>query len=127
MTTWPGRGAYVQDVRPAEAEYVLVCVLQQMAPCLPTGMPWAMTLADSRSGFFHEFDRPAIEAIINAAHNMPLGHSLVQFRPLGGAMARVAPSATAFAHRDAAYMLAIVGGWEQAEHQGEAQAWVRGL
>jgi len=80
-----------------------------------------------RSGFFQEFDRAAINSIISAAHNMPAGHSLIQFRPLGGAMARVPASATAFAHRDAAYMLAIVGGWEVEQQRGEAQAWVRGL
>ena len=37
--------------------------------------------------------------------------SLVQFRGLGGAMARVGSDATAFAHRDQAYFLAIIAVW----------------
>ena len=42
-------------------------------------------------------------------------------------MARVAQSATAFAHRDAKFMVAIAGGWEAEAQRGETQAWVRGL
>jgi len=81
----------------------------------------------SRSAFFHEFDRAAIDALVSAGENVPLGHSFIQFRPLGGAMARVAQSATAFAHRDANFMVSVVGGWEAEEQRGESQAWVRGL
>ncbi|HEY3058629.1 MAG TPA: FAD-binding oxidoreductase [Chloroflexota bacterium] len=81
-----------------------------------------------RSGFFQSFDRAAIDAMIAGVQAAGgAGHTFLQFRPLGGAMARVASTATAFAHRDAAYMLAVNAGWEDDAQEGEAKAWVRGV
>jgi hypothetical protein len=66
----------------------------------------------SRSGFFSGLDRSAVETLVAAAHATPAGgHSMIQLRPLGGAMARVPASETAFAHRGASLMLAVNGGW----------------
>ena len=54
--------------------------------------------------------------------------NLVQFRVLGGAMARVSPSATAFAHRNAKYLVLVVGMWpEGAEQRPTHQAWTENL
>jgi FAD/FMN-containing dehydrogenase len=83
-----------------------------------------------RSAFFDagRFDRSAIEAAIAGIHGAgSAGHTMIQFRPLGGAMARVAPSATAFAHRNAALMVAVNAGWEGQQDAGEAHAWVLGV
>jgi hypothetical protein len=80
----------------------------------------------SRSAFSRASIARRSTRCVSAGQNAPLGHSFVQFRPLGGAMARVAQSATAFAHRDANFMVAIAAAGGRAQ-RGEAQAWVRGL
>ncbi|HET6315524.1 MAG TPA: FAD-binding oxidoreductase [Chloroflexota bacterium] len=70
----------------------------------------------ARSGFFNGINQAGIDTMIEAAHAAPpAGHSMIQLRPLGGQMARVAPTATAFAHRSASYMVAVTGGWEARE------------
>jgi len=48
----------------------------------------------------------------------------IQIRPLGGEMARVDPSATAFAHRDANFLVAVIGQWEDASTDGVHDSWV---
>jgi FAD/FMN-containing dehydrogenase len=39
-------------------------------------------------------------------------------------MNRVSPEATAFSHRDARFLLAIIDHWEDAEEDGANEAWV---
>jgi FAD/FMN-containing dehydrogenase len=51
----------------------------------------------------------------------------VQLRVLGGAMARVAPDATAFAHRSSRVMGVVVNFFEGAEDLPRREAWVTGL
>lgn len=55
--------------------------------------------------------------------------SSVPIFSFGGAMARVPDDATAFAHRDAAHDINIVGSWlpEQAGESDRHRAWVRGF
>ena len=54
--------------------------------------------------------------------------SMIQFRGLGGAMARVPREGTAFAHRDAKYLFAALALWEDpSEDRAPHQAWVDGL
>jgi FAD/FMN-containing dehydrogenase len=54
--------------------------------------------------------------------------SLIQFRGLGGAMARVANDATAFAHRQRRYFVAIIGLWLDAgEDAAVHEAWTAAL
>src|SRR5690606_6366096 len=49
----------------------------------------------------------------------------LQIRPIGnGAMQRVDPASTAFSHRDANFLLAIIDHWEEAETDGENVNWV---
>jgi FAD/FMN-containing dehydrogenase len=67
----------------------------------------------------------AIAGNVIAAVDAPCGPlSMVQIRPLGGAMARVAPEATAFAHRDKPYLIAAINVWEDpAEDPAPHEAW----
>jgi hypothetical protein len=51
----------------------------------------------------------------------------VQLRVLGGAMARVAPDATAFAHRSSRVMGVVVNFFEGPEDLPRREAWVTGL
>jgi hypothetical protein len=44
---------------------------------------------------------------------------------LGGAIRRVAPEATAFAHREAAWLINLPGTWEDAARDRDEIDWVR--
>jgi hypothetical protein len=67
--------------------------------------------------------RDILEAI--EASDAPM--RAVQLRPLGGAMARVAPDATAFAHRAARVMAITVSFYEGEADRERRAAWVHGL
>jgi hypothetical protein len=54
--------------------------------------------------------------------------SLVQLRGMGGAVARVGSDATAFAHRDQRYFVAVIGLWlDAAEDANMHYAWTDAL
>ena len=57
----------------------------------------------------------------------PSPTALVQLRVLGGAMARVPADATAFAHRDAPVMVAVLDHYEDPSTEAEQVAWTEAL
>ena len=64
--------------------------------------------AQIRSGYMHELSLEEAAIIVKYVDDHPSPSGLVQLRGLGGAMARVAPEETAFAHRDKDVFLAII-------------------
>jgi len=81
-----------------------------------------------RSAFTHEISDAFIERSIELAGAAPSPGAAVQFRPLGGAMGRVPAGATAFAHRDAGYLVAVLGLWQDAATEASArEAWVESV
>jgi len=81
----------------------------------------------ARSGFFSSINNAGIDTIVEAVHSAPpMAHSMIQVRPLGGQMARVEANATAFAHRSASLMVAVIGGWVAPEEALETRARVLG-
>lgn len=80
-----------------------------------------------RSMFADELSDATIAASLTAMEQATSPYSIVHLRGLGGALARVAPDATAFAHRDARYLYAVIGIWLDASedpqvHTGWTQA-----
>jgi FAD/FMN-containing dehydrogenase len=69
----------------------------------------------------------AIDAVIAGAARGPAGASLVVLRHLGGAIARVPESATAYGRRSAAYNLSIDAIWTDPSEDDDHLAWVRGF
>lgn len=66
----------------------------------------------------------SIEALDAATSPM----SLIQFRPLGGAAARVPQSETAYAHRDAAHFFSVIALWlDPSEDYDAHHAWAEAL
>jgi hypothetical protein len=66
----------------------------------------------------------SLQAIAGATSPM----SMVQFRGLGGAVARVGRDETAFAHRDQRYLLAVIGIWLDASEDAAAhRGWTESL
>jgi FAD/FMN-containing dehydrogenase len=79
----------------------------------------------SRSVFLRTLDDRAVDALLTAFAS-PFGRtSMAQVRVLGGAMARVAPDATAFAHRDAAVQVMVTTILEG--DPAPAEAWLEDL
>ncbi len=81
-----------------------------------------------RSMFAHQLSDELIDAALAALAQATSPFSVVQFRGLGGALGRVGTDATAFAHRDKAYFLAIIGAWLDASEDASVhQVWVEAL
>ena len=84
--------------------------------------------ASIRMMFADELSDAALDAALAAMKRASSPFSLVQFRGLGGAMARVANDATAFAHRERRYFVAIIGLWlDASEDPAVHEAWTAAL
>ena len=84
------------------------------------------TPSTTRSAFMDAMDDATVDSILDAFGTGPEG-SLIQLRVLGGAMSRVAPDATAFAHRSAQVQVTIISKLSGGSDDDEAVAWNRGL
>jgi FAD/FMN-containing dehydrogenase len=84
--------------------------------------------ASVRMMFADDLSDQAIDAMLAAVAQGPPGVSFAQLRGLGGAMARVAPEATAFAHRERRYFVALIHVWyDLAEDAAPHEVWTRSL
>jgi FAD/FMN-containing dehydrogenase len=79
-----------------------------------------------RSLFMDDLDAASIEVIVDALATAPAG-SMLQLRVFGGEMSRVPADATAFAHRGAKVMLAVMNAFEDPTAVEAATAWNRSL
>jgi FAD/FMN-containing dehydrogenase len=87
----------------------------------PHGAAVRMMFADALSD-------DAIDAALDAVATADSPFSVVQLRGLGGAMARVSSDATAFAHRERRFFVAILRAWfDPAEDATPHQAWAEAL
>ncbi|HYP60800.1 MAG TPA: FAD-binding oxidoreductase [Thermomicrobiales bacterium] len=84
--------------------------------------------ASLRSMFSDDLSDDAIDAILSAMTQPSTPFALVQLRGLGGALAKVDTYATAFAHRDAKVMTAIINIWlDPTEDSAPHVAWTEAL
>jgi FAD/FMN-containing dehydrogenase len=84
--------------------------------------------ASIRMMFADELSDAALDAALAAMKRASSPFSLVQFRGLGGAMARVPNDATAFAHRERRFFVAIIGLWlDPSEDPAVHEAWTAAL
>jgi FAD/FMN-containing dehydrogenase len=79
----------------------------------------------NKSRYLDRVDDTAITALADAGARLPGPHSQVEILRLGGQAARVAADATAFAHRDAGYILNVVAAWTDVAQTDEHIAWAR--
>jgi FAD/FMN-containing dehydrogenase len=78
-----------------------------------------------KSHFFGHLGDDAIDSVINGEHTRVNNDSLVAVRHLGGAIARVSPNESAYAHREADYNVSVDGVWTHAADDGRVIDWVR--
>jgi FAD/FMN-containing dehydrogenase len=84
--------------------------------------------ASLRMMFAHDLSDAALDASLAALHSATSPYSIIQFRGLGGALARVSNDATAFAHRDKRYFVAAIAVWlDAAEDAAVHSAWTTRL
>jgi FAD/FMN-containing dehydrogenase len=78
----------------------------------------------ARSLFVDAVDSEKAMAVVDHLRASSASLAVAQLRVLGGAMARVSPEETAFAHRDRRLMVALGAVYERAEEMPLHQAWV---
>jgi hypothetical protein len=99
------------------------CTLQSGADAgYPTGRQhyW-------KAGFLREVSTDAIEVLLDSVARMPSPFSGVGLQQMGGVASRVAPGATAFAHRARHYDLNILSQWTDPADTARNVAWTREL
>ena len=78
-----------------------------------------------KSHNFSSLSDAALDVVVAAAGRLPAPESELFMAHLGGAMARVKPTATAFVGRDARYIMNVRGRWSDARDGARVQAWTR--
>ncbi len=80
-----------------------------------------------KSHNFTDLSDGLFDALLEHAANLPTPECDVFLGHLGGQVNRVAPDATAYAHRDVNYILNVHGRWTDAALDEKGIAWTRGL
>ncbi len=75
------------------------------------------------ASFMDTLPDAAIDESLRVAERIPSPFTEVLIQPLGGAYARVAPDATALAHRDAGWMYHALSQWADPADDAENRAW----
>ena len=78
-----------------------------------------------KSHNFTELKDEVIDAGLDFASRLPSDQCEIFFGQLGGAANRVAPDATAYAHRDANYVMNVHGRWNTADEDAAGIGWSR--
>ena len=78
-----------------------------------------------KSHNFTELADGALSSIIEFAGKQPSPHCEIFIGLIAGAPNRIAADATAYAHRDAKFVLNVHGRWEQAKEDQKCIAWAR--
>jgi len=86
----------------------------------PDGYRWY-----TKSHYLDGLPDEAIHTILEYTDPLPGPLTQVALEPMGGAIARVDPTATAFPHRDPSYSLGIWPGWADPDDDDELIAWAR--
>ncbi len=85
------------------------------------------TAVAGRNFFLDTLERDGADAIVEALNASSAPMRAVQFRVLGGAVARVPADATAFAHRTRAMMSNVVAMYEKPAERATHVEWANGL
>ena len=80
-----------------------------------------------RSNFMDEISDATIDIFAESFAGVPSPLTAIVIVTLGGAVARVAPDATAFSHRDALYTMSISGSWTMPEDDKVNIDWLKDL
>ena len=118
------------DVRPLRRFGSPVAdMLQRMPyPVVNTGADWLFTqgaLGYWKSAFFSELSDPAVEVMTQAFERAPSELCVLGVEDFHGAVTRVAPTATAYPHREPGHNLLLISQWTDPADTGAGTAWAR--
>lgn len=105
-------------------------LVEMIAP-MPYKMLFELTKDASEPGFHHvvrsafvdEIDDDLTQICVTSAAAVESPLSMVQIRGLGGQMSRIPADATAFSHRDKAYMIQAIAVWKGEDPDGMHERW----
>ena len=80
-----------------------------------------------KANFVDDLSNELIHILVAAYRRVPSRYSNIALEPMGGAIARVRDSGTAFHHCTSAYSLLLLGGWLEASQSEANIAWARDL
>jgi FAD/FMN-containing dehydrogenase len=127
------------DLADAEAAVAPVAELPQAFLAFAAPMPYAglQSAFDAgspdggryywKSRFLGGLDDALIDDVVAGIGDMPGDMSMVFFEPLGGAVNRVDPGASAFPHRSAMFTFGVQAGWLDPADDEVCIAWARDL
>jgi FAD/FMN-containing dehydrogenase len=75
--------------------------------------------------FLPRFDRKEIDVVAEIGATLPTRYSIVQVIPFNAAPARVAPDATAFAHRADSWLIHVLGQWADPVDTERCMGWAK--
>ena len=102
-------------------EPVAYTALQQSFDAgLPAGQRYL-----SRAHYVDALGDDLIDVIVDRAADLRGDFTMAYLEPVTGAAGRVAPDATAFPHRGAAYSFHVLAGWSDADRDDEVMGWAR--
>lgn len=81
-------------------------------------------IGSAKTRFVDAITESQIESVLHRLEESPAMMAVTQLRVLGGAMARVSPDATAFAHRERKLMATVAGLFGTAEDAAAHSGWV---
>jgi FAD/FMN-containing dehydrogenase len=99
-----------------------VAVHQMLDAGAPKGQRWY-----SKAHYLTGIPDDAIDAVVDHAEGITGAFTMAYFEPMGGAVGRIDPAATAFPHRDAAYSFHILAGWTDPSEDAAVVVWTRAL
>jgi FAD binding domain/Berberine and berberine like len=108
----------LDDIRPQP----YVDIQRIIEPLFPPGR-----LNYWKANFVDELSDELIDVLIDAMTRVPSPYTLIAIEPMGGAIARIPESATAFQHRSASFSLLILSGWEDPADTDVNVTWTRKL
>jgi FAD/FMN-containing dehydrogenase len=97
-------------------------------PAVNTGLDWlspAGVLGYWKSAFFSELSDPAVAVMAGAFERSPSALCALVIEDFHGAVTRVAPTATAYPHRQPGFNLFLISQWSDPAHTDAGIAWAR--
>jgi hypothetical protein len=118
------------DVRPLrEFGSPAADLVQRMPyPVMNTGVDWLFpegALSYWKSAFFWELSDDAVEAMVAAFERAPSDLCALVVEAFQGAVTRVAPTATAYPHREPGFNLLLIASWRSPAETDASIAWAR--
>jgi FAD/FMN-containing dehydrogenase len=118
------------DVRPArEFGSPIADMVQRVPyPVMNTGVDWLFpegVFSYWKSAFFSELSDQAIEIMIAALERAPSELCALVLEDFHGAVTRIAPTTTAYPHREPGFNLLLISGWTDHAQTDACMAWAR--